>query len=75
MYWREVSNDWWRTQASRHELFVSDEVIAELSAPEFMQKEAANPNKRMHLAAVCLRLGLMPPLIVTPDLLEITDDE
>lgn len=30
----------------------------------------ANPNKRMHLASICLRLGLVPPQIVTPDLLQ-----
>ncbi len=32
-------------------------------------KHLANVNKRNHLAHVCLRLGLTPPLIVTPDLL------
>lgn len=29
----------------------------------------ANPNKRAHLAMVCLRLGLIAPQIITPDLL------
>ncbi|MCK6485129.1 MAG: hypothetical protein HUU22_00820 [Phycisphaerae bacterium] len=29
----------------------------------------ANPNKRSHFATICLRLGLLPPQIVTPDLL------
>lgn len=33
-------------------------------------KHLANPNKREHMAAVCLRLGLIPPQIVTPDLLQ-----
>lgn len=32
-------------------------------------KHLANVNKRNHLANICLRLGLTPPLIVTPDLL------
>ncbi len=27
--WREASNEWWLTQATRHELFVSGEVVAE----------------------------------------------
>jgi hypothetical protein len=128
--WRETSNEWWNTQASRHELYVSDEVVAELTDPAFAQGPAAlamlrglqllelspevrglaqilvreklmprpsvagdalhvaaatvhrmdylltwnvqhmaNPNKRTHFATVCLRLGLMPPQIVTPDLL------
>lgn len=34
----------------------------------------ANPNKRTHFAMVCLRLGLIPPQIVTPDLLMETDE-
>ncbi len=135
VYWRETSNEWWSTQAVRHELFISPEVLAELSAPTFPRRDAAldmlrgltmlevtsevlgfadilireklmptpvagdaihlaaatihgmdyllswnvkhlaNPNKRDHLAAVCLRLGLIPPLIVTPDLLENTENE
>jgi hypothetical protein len=29
----------------------------------------ANPNKRTHFVTLCLRLGLVPPQIVTPDLL------
>jgi len=33
----------------------------------------ANPNKRTHFAMVCLRLGLMPPQIVTPDMLMETE--
>jgi hypothetical protein len=33
-------------------------------------KHLANPNKRTHLVNVCLRLGLTPPAIVTPDLLQ-----
>lgn len=32
-------------------------------------KHLANENKRTHLAVICMRLGLVPPLIVTPDML------
>lgn len=32
-------------------------------------KHLANENKRMHLAVICMRLGLVPPMIVTPDML------
>jgi hypothetical protein len=38
-------------------------------------KHLANPNKRTHLAVICMRLGLTPPILVTPDLLQETDDE
>lgn len=118
-----------RTQAGRHELFISDEVLAELAAPTYPNrrgalgftvglevlpvttevlglagvpitekvmpgplagdavhvasavfhemeyvlswnvKHLANPNKRPHLAKVCLRIGKVPPMIVTPDVL------
>jgi len=136
VYWREVSNEWWLTQRGRHELFISDEVIVELTDPQFPGRDSAldmvrglglleltpevfglaevlvreklmpkpsvagdalhiaaatvhgveymlswnvkhmaNPNKRTHLVTVCLRLGLVPPLIVTPDLLMEEDDE
>jgi hypothetical protein len=34
----------------------------------------ANSNKRTHFVMVCLRLGLIPPQIVTPDLLMETDE-
>lgn len=30
-------------------------------------RHLANPNKVRHLNAICLRFGLMPPQIVTPD--------
>ncbi len=134
--WRETSVEWWQTQATRHELYVSDEVVAELSHPDFAQGSAAlemlrglrllelgpevrglagilvrekvmpgpavsgdaihvaaatahgmdyvltwnvqqhmaNPNKRTHFATLCLRLGLLPPQIVTPDLLVEADE-
>jgi predicted nucleic acid-binding protein len=32
-------------------------------------RHLANPNKLEHLRRVCRRVGLMPPLILTPDLL------
>ena len=38
-------------------------------------KHLANPNKRTHLAVLCMRLGLAPPQLVTPDLLQEFDDE
>lgn len=129
--WRETSIEWWETQAARHELFICDEVVAELADPDFLEREAAlnmlrglgvleltpeirglaevlvrekvmpapavsgdaihvaaatihrvdfvltwnvkhmaNPNKRTHFATICLRLGLVPPQVVTPDLLQ-----
>lgn len=34
----------------------------------------ANPNKRTHFAVLCLRLGIVPPNIVTPDMLQETFD-
>lgn len=135
MVWRDTSLGWWRWQAPRNELFVSDEVVAELSDPEFVQGTSAlamlrglrllelnpevrgfaqilvreklmprpaiagdalhvaaatvhrmeyiltwnvlhmaNPNKRTHFATICLRLGLIPPQIVTPDMLMETDE-
>ena len=133
--WRQTSMEWWQTQAERHDLYVSDEVVAELSDPDFVQGPAAlemlrglrllelgpevrglaeilvrekvlpapavsgdaihvavatvhrmdyvltwnvqhmaNPNKRTHFATLCLRIGLMPPQIVTPDLLVEADE-
>lgn len=122
--------EWWIERSGAYDLFVSGEVVAELSAAESpvsgnalkmleglnmldlrpeVQKLAhvlveekvmpapavagdamhvaaatvhrmdymltwnvrhlANPNKRTHLAVVCLRLGLVPPQLVTPDIL------
>lgn len=135
LYRRETSREWWDTQRSRHELFISAEVIAELSDPryptssdalnwvgglpllaidqdvlglatifirervlpspiegdathvaaacvgnmEFLLswnvRHLANPNKVRHLQTVCLRAGLVPPQIVTPDLLWESDYE
>ena len=133
--WRASSNEWWRNEAPRHELFISSEVIRELSAPDFPDrdralqmaagvrlleltaaverlarlmvkekllpapavagdavhvavavvhrmdyiltwnvKHLANPNKRVHWGVICLRLGVVPPQIVTPDMLQETDN-
>jgi len=128
--WRASSLEWWNTQRSAHELFISGEVVNELAAPDFPNsqpalemlrglrgleitaeiralaellvaqkvmpapafsgdamhvaiatfhriqyilswnvKHLANENKRTHLGVICLKLGLAPPLIVTPDML------
>src|SRR5271170_3312297 len=32
-------------------------------------RHLANPNKRVHLARICMRLGYVPPSIVTPEFL------
>lgn len=134
-YRRETSLEWWQRQRRRHRLFVSDEVIAELSDDMFPRRRAAldlvagieslavtdeaiglarvlvnekampgplkgdaihvavatvcgmdflvswnvrhlaNPNKVEHLGKVCLRFGLVPPRIVTPEFLWEVDDE
>jgi hypothetical protein len=129
VYRRETSTEWMRTQASRHELVCSAEVVAELSHPSYPSRDRAlallapvtmieldsrvrgfatilvnervmpgpvggdavhvaaasvgradylltwnvrhlaNPNKLVHLQRVCLRVGLIAPSIITPDLL------
>ena len=38
-------------------------------------RHLANPNKRTHLAVLCMRLGLAPPQLVTPDLLQEFNDD
>ena len=38
-------------------------------------RHLANPNKVRHLTTICIRLGLLPPQIVTPDLLWEDADE
>ncbi len=129
IYRRETSLEWWATQRRKHDLFLSAEVITELSHPRYPHRAAAlahlggvrrvlvtpnaiglaevlvrekvmpspvaanaihlavatvhdadylltwnvrhlaNPNKLRHLRTICTRLGLLPPLIVTPELL------
>jgi predicted nucleic acid-binding protein len=126
---KDTSREWWESQHLRHELYISQEVIAELSSPAFGRRDEslalvadipllaiddevtgvaevlvkeflmpapavgdaihvascavhgiqyllswnvrhlANPRKTAHLQAICRRLGLMPPQIITPDLL------
>ncbi|HEX5244687.1 MAG TPA: hypothetical protein VFW23_15595 [Tepidisphaeraceae bacterium] len=39
--WRVTSREWWETQAKRHELYISAEVVAELSAPDFQNSSRA----------------------------------
>ena len=135
LYRKEVSLEWWATQSHRHQLYISAEVLAELSQPGFpcaeealsqveqvpllaMNEEVqglaillvrakvmpspvagdalhvavasvhgmsymlswnvrhlANPSKLTHLRVVCLRAGLIPPQILTPDLLWEEQDE
>lgn len=133
--WRASSREWWQVQGPRHERLVSDEVLNELSSPDFPNgsqalamlrglgvlettpeatalaelfvaervmpapalsgdalhvalatihrvdylltwnvRHLANPNKRVHLAVTCARLALVPPQIVTPDMLQEADD-
>lgn len=38
-------------------------------------RHLANPNKARHLATICMRLGFVPPQIVTPDFLWEPPDE
>jgi len=38
---RELAHEWWDSQRTRHELFISQEVIRELSDPAFQKKAAA----------------------------------
>ena len=134
--WRVTSNEWWATEAKRHETFISGEVLRELSSPSFPNaapavamlqglpllalsreveelaellvaervmpapstsgdavhvavatihgmdyiltwnvKHLANPNKRTHFGLICMKLGLLAPTLITPDLLQETDDE
>lgn len=133
VYEREVSLYWWKQEAPKHNVFVSDEVVHELSDPRYPRsaeamkfiegieaisvvpkmvtlakafvdrqvmpkpiggdalhvamatvaameyvvtwnvKHLANPNKVLHLNAVCFEFGLMPPKILRPD--DMTDLE
>lgn len=41
VYRRQISADWWKDQRAKHELFVSEEVVAELSHPDFRQRDDA----------------------------------
>lgn len=39
--WRASSLEWWNTQRSAHELFISGEVVNELAAPDFPNSQSA----------------------------------
>jgi len=41
-YRRQVSIDWWQKQRAKHELFISEEVLLELSHPNFRQRADAS---------------------------------
>jgi|SRR5882672_4728399 len=41
VYRRDVSQDWWLNQSNRHKLYVSDEVLVELSDRRFPHRDAA----------------------------------
>jgi hypothetical protein len=129
VYRRQTSIEWWNTQRQLHNLFLSDEVVLELSSPIYPRREEAlewvngvqiipatesairigdllvkervmpaplrgdamhvaiavasgmdymlswnvkhlaNPNKLRHLSVICMGVGLVPPRIVTPELL------
>jgi hypothetical protein len=124
---KKESLEWWASERSKHDLWVSDEVLVELGNPAYPSRaealtfirdvpvlaitdevlglarilveervmpqplggdavhvavaalaraeyilswnvrHLANPNKRLHLARICLRLGIAPPIIVTPE--------
>jgi hypothetical protein len=38
-------------------------------------RHMANPNKRTHFGVICMRLGLTPPMFVTPDFIQESDDD
>lgn len=130
VYRRRSSTEWLNTQAPRHDVFISPEVIVELDDPDFADREIAmkiveslpilaitdqvagvalafvrenlmpapahagdaihvaaaavhrveyllswnvrhlaNQNKTRHLQVICGRLGLVPPAIITPEML------
>jgi hypothetical protein len=38
-------------------------------------RHLANPKKRTHFGIICMRLGLVAPMLITADLLQEADDE
>src|SRR5262249_20309966 len=38
---RQISREWWEAQKDKHELFVSQEVLNELSSPQFARSKEA----------------------------------
>jgi predicted nucleic acid-binding protein len=41
LVWKQTSLEWWRTQARLFELFISPEVVRELSSPDFVNRDEA----------------------------------
>ena len=41
VYRRQVSAEWWKGQRGKHDLFVAEEVVAELSHPDFRHRTDA----------------------------------
>lgn len=60
LYWRNRGLGWLQTQAPRHQTHISAEVIAELSAPTY-------PNRQ---AALALTAGI-PPIPITQEVLDL----
>jgi hypothetical protein len=134
--WKASSNEWWENKAQFHKLFISPEVVLELSSPGFQNrlralsmlenlnildpnnevrdlarllvqehvmpgpatrgdaihvatavihrmdyiltwniKHLANHNKRRHMSMICMRIGYVAPMIVTPDFLQESNDD
>jgi hypothetical protein len=80
--WRASSREWWQLQGPRHQLFVSDEVVRELAAPEFPSRDDALAMLRgldlldatpevEQLAALLVRERVMPAPAVAGDALHV----
>ena len=74
IYRRERSQAWWDTQRRSHALSASPEVLLELDDPNYPHRlnaiaMVADLDLLQHLEVVCRRLGLVPPSIITPDML------
>ena len=80
--WRASSLEWWETRSPRHDLFVSDEVIRELSAPTFKGRGSALAMLRglraleisgeaSQLAQLLVQHKLMPEPAVAGDALHV----
>lgn len=80
--WRASSNEWWTTQANRHDLFISPEVIRELSADDYVNSRKALAMLRglnvleltpavIDLAELLVRERVMPTPAVEGDALHV----
>lgn len=74
VYRRDLSRDWWTSQSPRHHVLCAVHVAAAcVHGMEYLLtwnvRHLANPNKLAHLSTVCLRLGVVPPRILTPEFL------